>query len=268
MNSRTDAGQQAMATNDFDEGAALIFGATGGIGSAVATEFARAGSDVAIAYRSNQSRADDLRETIGAIGRTASLHRCDVTDEVAMAVAVADAIAEHGRIHTMVWAAGPLVDQAYLSDVTAEQWRRAIDVEVHGFFNAARAVISHMRGAGGGSIVHLGSSGDLRWPPKDGLSVAPKAANEALVKGFAREEGRYGIRANTVLIGVIEAGMFLELTEQGVFDAAWSADARKNLAIKRWGRPEEIGYAAVFLASSKAAYITGQQIAVSGGYGI
>lgn len=252
----------------FPDGAALIFGATGGIGAAVAAEFARAGSDVAIAWRSKQARAEALADEIESLSRKASLHPCDVTDEAALAAAVAAAVERHGRIHTLVWAAGPLVDQVHLAETTSEQWRRAIDVEVHGFFNATRAVLPHMRQAGGGSLVHLGSAGDLRWPDKDGLSVAPKAANEALVKGFAREEGKYGIRANSVLVGVIEAGMFLELSKQGVFDEAWTAEVHKNLALKRWGQPEEIGHAAVFLASSKAAYITGQQIAVAGGYGV
>ena len=252
----------------FPEGAALIFGATGGIGQSVAREFARAGSDVAIVWRSKRETAESLAREIESLGRRASLHPCDVIDETALADAVEAAVAAHGRVHTMVWGAGPLVDQVYLADTSAEQWRRAIDVEVHGFFNAARTVVPHMRRAGGGSIVHLGSAGDLRWPDKDGLSVAPKAANEALVKGFAREEGKYGIRANSVLVGVIEAGMFLELSRQGVFDEEWTREVHKNLALKRWGQPEEIGHAAVFLASSKAAYVTGQQIAVAGGYGV
>ena len=168
----------------------------------------------------------------------------------------------------MLWGAGPLVAQVHLAETTPEQWRRAIDVEVHGFFGAVHHILPHMRAQGGGSFVHLGSAGDLRWPDKDGLSVAPKAANEALVRGIAREEGKHGIRANSILVGVIEAGMFLELSKQGVFDDAWTAEVHKNLALKRWGRPEEIGHAAVFLASSKAAYITGQQIAVAGGYGV
>mgnify|MGYP000173851324 CR=1 FL=1 len=76
------------------------------------------------------------------------------------------------------------------------------------------------------------------------------------------------VGALAILVGVIEAGMFLELSKQGVFDDAWTAEVHKNLALKRWGRPEEIGHAAVFLASSKAAYVTGQQIAVAGGYGV
>jgi NAD(P)-dependent dehydrogenase (short-subunit alcohol dehydrogenase family) len=67
---------------------------------------------------------------------------------------------------------------------------------------------------------------------------------------------------------VIEAGMFLELTKQGVFDAHWVEEVQKNLALKRWGKPEEIGHAAVFLASNRALYVTGQRIAVAGGYGL
>ena len=167
----------------------------------------------------------------------------------------------------MVWGAGPLVEQVYFADTSHDQWRNAIDVEVHGFFKAAKCAVNHMRGEGG-SIVHLGSAGDLSWPDKDVLSVAPKAANESLVKAIAREEGKNNIRANSVLIGVIEAGMFLELTRQGVFDEAWIEEVQKNLALKRWGQPEEIGHAVVFLSSSKAAYVTGQQISVAGGYGL
>jgi len=100
------------------------------------------------------------------------------------------------------------------------------------------------------------------------MSVAPKAAIEALMTGIAREEGRHNIRANTVLLGVIEAGMFLELTGQGYFDEHWVSEVHRNLALKRWGQPEEVGYAAVFLASNRALYLTGQRIAVAGGYGI
>ena len=100
------------------------------------------------------------------------------------------------------------------------------------------------------------------------LSVAPKAAIEALITGIAREEGVHGIRANTVLLGVIEAGMFLELSRQGVFGADWVKAVQAGLALKRWGRPEEVADAAVFLASRRAAYVTGQRLSVSGGYGL
>lgn len=174
----------------------------------------------------------------------------------------------YDRFEGKLLVAALIVTASVSSQTKPEQSRRVLDVEVHGRFNAVQTVLPHMREAGGGSVVHLGSAGDLRWPDMDGLSVAPKAANEALVNGFAREEGKYGIRANSVLISVIEAGMFLELRRQGVFNEEWKREVRRNLAIKRWSQPDEIAHAAIFLASDKARYVTGQQIAIAAGYGI
>ncbi|MDR3419340.1 MAG: SDR family NAD(P)-dependent oxidoreductase [Nevskia sp.] len=257
-----------MQQRDFPDGAALVFGGSGGIGQAVAASFARAGTDVAIAYRSKKEVAERVASEIRAGGRKVSIHATDVTDPQKVEDAFAAAAREHGRIHTVVFAAGPVVEQVFIAETGRELWKKSIDIEVHGFFNVVQAALPRLRGWGGGSFVHLGSAGHLWWPPKDGLSVAPKAANEALIKGIAKEEGRHNIRANSVLVGVIEAGMFLELLKRGVFDQAWTDETQKLLALKRWGKPEEIGHAAVFLASNQAAYVTGQQINVSGGFGI
>ena len=253
---------------DFPEGATLVFGGSGGIGQAVAMEFARAGSDVAIGYRSKQDVADRIVAQMRELGRKASAHALDVTDAVRVQAAVDAAVREHGRVHTVVFAAGPVVEQVMIGETSRELWQRSIDIEVHGFFNVVQATLPHLRAGGGGSYVHLGSAGHVWWPPKDGLSVAPKAANEALIKGLAKEEGRNNIRANSVLVGVIEAGMFLELLKRGVFDQKWIDETQKLLALKRWGQPEEIGHAAVFLASRRGGYVTGQQINVSGGFGV
>ncbi|MXN75696.1 SDR family oxidoreductase [Burkholderia sp. 4701] len=257
-----------MRNRAFPEGAALVFGGSGGIGQGVALEFGRAGVPVAVGYRSKADVAERVAREIRDAGVKASTHAVDVTDPAQVDAALAAAIAAHGRVHTVVWAAGPFVDQRHIGDVTHDDWRRAIDVETMGFFHAAKAALPHFRAAGGGSFVTLGSAGHLRWPDRDGLSVAPKAANEALVKGLAREEGRHDIRANSILVGVIEAGMFPVLLEQGQFDQAWIDDTMKMLALKRWGKAEDVGRTAVFLASGDAAYITGQQVNVSGGYGI
>lgn len=257
-----------MSSPDFPAGATLVFGGSGGIGREVAKCFARAGSDIAIGYHSKADVADAVAEEIRALGVKASIHATDVTDPAKVQGSVDEAIAEHGRIHTVVFGAGPLVEQVFLADLTPELWQRAIDTETKGFFNVFAASHEHMKQNGGGSYVHMGSAGHALYPPKDGLSVIPKAANEALVKGIAREEGVNNIRANSVLIGVIDAGMFHTLSEQGVFDQEWIDETQKMLAIKRWGEAEEVGNACVFLASSKAAYVTGQQINVSGGFGI
>ena len=255
-----------MEQNDFPKGAVLVFGGSGGIGQEVAKSFGKAGSDVAIVYRSKKDVAEKVAADIAVGGRKATIHNADVRDAKQLAEAVKAAIAAHGRIHTVVWGAGPVVEQVHLADTSEELWRKSIDIEVHGFFNAVQATLPHLRASGGGSYVHLGSAGHVWWPAKDGLSVAPKAANEALITGIAKEEGKHNIRANSVLVGVIEAGMFLELLKRGVFDQKWTDETQKLLCIKRWGKPEEIGKAAVFLATN--GYVTGQRINVSGGFGI
>lgn len=247
------------------QGAALVFGGSGGIGGAIAGCFARAGSDVAIVYRSKADRAQAVAGSITRSGRKASVHAAEVTDPAQVEHAVAAALAAHGHIHTVVWAVGPVVEQVFVSEITAELWQRSVDIEARGFFNAVHATLPHLR-EHGGSYVHVGSAGDLWFPPRDGLSVIPKAANEALCRGIAKEEGRYNVRANSVLVGVIESGMFLELTRRGVLDQKWVDETQRLLALKRWGKPEEIGDAAVFLATN--TYVTGQQINVSGGFGV
>ena len=136
------------------------------------------------------------------------------------------------------------------------------------FYKLCRGLLPHFKAQGGGSIVHIGSGGELIWPARDGLSVIPKAANEALVRGIANEEGQFNIRANSVLVGVIEAGMFLKLKAQGVFTHEWEAMVKGMLPMRRFGKAEDIANAAVFLASNKANYITGQKIAVAGGFGV
>lgn len=257
-----------MTDRDFPAGAAFIFGASGGIGQGVSASFARAGSAVAIGYRSRKERAEALAESLSALGVATSLHALDVTDHSQVRQAVEEAIQAHDRIHTVVWGAGPLVEQVRIAEITASQWRHALETEALGFFNAVQTTLLHFRASGGGAYVHLGSAGDRLWPDKDGLSVGPKAVNEALIRGLAREEGRHEIRANSVLIGVVEAGMFLDLKARGALDARWEKASLARMALKRWGRPEDIGEAAVFLASRRANFITGQQISVSGGLGV
>lgn len=246
----------------------MLFGGSGGIGSGISRVFAQSGSDIAIVYRGNAARAGQFAADACTAGRKATIHRADVTVAEDVRAVLDEAIAVHGRIHTIVWAAGPLVNQRYLSSTPMDEWRHAFDVEVHGFLEVVQAVVPHMREQGGGSFVTLGSAGHDWWPSRDGMSVAVKAANEQLVQGIAKEEGRYGIRANSVLVGVIDAGQLHELTRLGQIDQRWVDNSQRLICIKRWGTAEEIGHACVFFASDEAAYVTGQRISVSGGFGV
>ena len=116
-------------------------------------------------------------------------------------------------------------------------------------------------------MVAITSAGLYRFPPGDILSVAPKGGIEALVRGIAREEGRFGIRANCVALGVIDAGMFLNLQGEEL-DQKWVDAALKNTPLKRFGSAKEVADAVVFLASTQANYITGQTLMLDGGYSI
>jgi len=250
---------------DFPHGAALVIGGSGGLGSAIARGFAEKGVALAITYRHNEEAANEVASTIRQGGGSCSVHQVDLGDLDSVNACLEALIEAHGAIHTIAHAAGTHIDQPYISQTTPEQWRNTMDWDVNGFFHVVHAALPHLR-ASKGSIVFVSSSGLRRFPPGDVLSVAPKGAIEALMRGLAREEGRNGIRANNVAVGVVDAGMFPKLVERGELSQQWIDAAMRNTPLRRFGTPEEIADAVVFLASERARYITGQTLFVDGGY--
>jgi NAD(P)-dependent dehydrogenase (short-subunit alcohol dehydrogenase family) len=107
-----------------------------------------------------------------------------------------------------------------------------------------------------------------RYTVTDLMSSAPKAAIEQVVKGIAVEEGRFGVRANTVGVGLLTDGMYQALVDAGSFDERFLEASTRNIALRRFGTAEEIAEAAVFLASARARYVTGQTLMVDGGYAV
>src|SRR4051794_38402508 len=105
-------------TRDFPDGAAIIFGGSGGVGQGVAIEFAKAGADVAICYRSKKDIAERTADTIRGHGVKASVHQVDVREAAQVQAAVEQAAVEHKRVHSMVWGAGPLVAQLFISEMS------------------------------------------------------------------------------------------------------------------------------------------------------
>lgn len=256
-----------MMIKDFPAGVALVIGGSGGTGSVICEKFAEAGSDVVLTYHGNENRAREVAASVEAFGRKAEYHQLSIGDETGVERLVADIASRH-RIHTVVIAAGSDIEQLMIRDLTPAKWKAVIDADLNGFFNIVHQTLPHMKEAGGGSYVHISSAGLHKWPERDVLSVAPKAAIESLIQGIAKEEGQFGIRANSVAIGVINSGIFKRLWADGTFDEQWKNAVQKGLCVKRWGEPEEVAYATVYLASARAGYVTGQILSVDGGYGV
>jgi len=250
-----------MANSDFPEGIALVIGGSGGVGASICEALAQAGSDIAQTYNSNKDRAQDVVKKVEALGKKAKHHQLSIGDASRVKDLI-DQITGIARIHTVVIAAGTDIEQLMIRDLTPEKWKAVVDADVNGFFNIVHASLPHMKAKGGGSYVHISSAGLHKWPERDALSVAPKAAIEWLIQGIAKEEGQFNIRANSVAIGVINAGIFKRLWAEGVFDEEWKNAVQGGLCVKRWGEAEEVANAVVYLASNKAGYVTGQLLAV------
>ena len=163
-------------------------------------------------------------------------------------------------------AAGPHVPMTHLSGIDPEAMARQLGEDAGGFFNVVRPALEHLR-AVEGSIVAVTTAATTRFPVRDGLSSAPKAAVEALVRALAVEEGRYGVRANCVGPGMLTDGMAQRLIESGDLDDRALDAARANIPLRRFGIAHDIAEAVCFLASSRAGFISGQKLDVDGGYG-
>ena len=251
----------------FPQGVAVVIGGSGGAGREICVKLAEAGTDVYFSYNSNRARAEELVRDLENSGVRVACGQLNVKDEESVAAFFAKVVHDFGRLHTVVMAAGYDIPQLLIGELSTELWRDVIDQDLNGFFNVLHHSLPLMREEGG-SYVHISSAGLLKWPEKDVLSVAPKAAIESLIQGVAKEEGKNNIRANSVLLGVIETGIFLRLREEGVFDQAWTDAVIRGLALKHFGKPEDVAEAVLYLASNRASYVTGQTISVAGGYGI
>ena len=195
-------------------GTAIVVGGTGGIGSQIVRTLAGRGSRVAFTYHHNDGKAADLVDALGADVGAWRLELSDA-DEVLHLV---DALAERaGGVHTVVYAAGPHVPMRHLSTIGADDFGQQVNTDVGGFFNLVSAVLPHLRRAQG-SLVAVTTAATRRFAVRDGLSVAPKAAIEALIRGIAAEEGRFGVRANCVGPGMLVDGNAERLIADGDLD--------------------------------------------------
>jgi len=254
---------------DFGDraGAALVVGGSGGLGLAVVRLLAARGSHVALTFRSRASAADEVVEAARAWGVHASAHRLDVASAQECASVVDEVASTYDGLHTLVHAAGPHVPMRHLSAVEPALMAEQLTEDAAGFFNVVHPALPHLR-ASEGSVVAVTTAATSRYPVRDGLSSAPKAAVEALVRGLAAEEGRYGVRVNAVGPGMLTDGMAARLIASGDLSESDLAITRRNIALRRFGTATDIAEAVCFLASDRAGFISGQKLDVDGGWSV
>lgn len=235
----------------------LITGASGGIGSAAALEFARLGYGVALHYNTNKAAAEQLAEKIINSGGRAEAFRADIADEAAVDEMFTRAEQSLGQIDVLVNNAG--ADwKGLFTDMTLAEWERIMAINCTGVFLCSRRALPAMIRNHSGSIVNVASIwGEVGASCEVAYSTS-KAAIIGLTKALAKEVGPSDIRVNCVSPGVIDTPMNSDLTEE---DMAVLSD---ETPLMRIGTPEEVARAIVFM--SEGSFITGQVLGVNGGF--
>ncbi len=239
---------------------ALITGGARGMGAVEARLFAREGARVGIAdILVDEGRR--LEAEIAESGGEAIFIRLDVTSEADWKRAVDSLVARFGKLDVLVNNAG-IYHRAMVEQTTVQDWERVVEVNAKGVFLGTRAVIPAMRKAGGGSIVNISSIAGIVGSPYSAAYNASKGAVRILTKATAVQYAREGIRCNSVHPGPIETDM-LDLA----FPDAASRQQRAALTpMGRFGRPEDVAYGVLFLASDESSYMTGSELVIDGGW--
>lgn len=235
----------------------IITGAGRGIGRATALKFAREGAKVVVCDR-DQAGIQETVELIEQAGGKAIGFTIDVTNKDSIAAMVQGVVGKYGRIDVLVNNAGVVMD-AQLKKMTEEQFDRVIDINLKGTYNCTKAVVDVMLEQNSGVILNASSIVGLYGNFGQTNYAATKFGVIGMVKTWARELGKKGIRANAVCPGFIDTPILDSMPEKII------KAMEEKVPMGRLGKPEEIANTYAFLASDEASYINGAVIEVSGG---
>jgi hypothetical protein len=257
-----------MAFSPFDLSGkvAVITGGNGGIGLGMAEGLALAGAEVSVWGTDPDKNAQAL-ERLEAHGTRVSALCCDVTREAEVARCFEEALAYHGRIDGCFANAGIGGRGTRFDDMSAEEWRQVLAVNLDGVFHTFKHAARHMReragrGDPGGRLVATASLAAVSGQPRGEHYAATKGGVISMIKALAVEYARYGVTAHTILPGWIETAM----TEDAFANPKFASNVMQRIPMRRWGRPEDFAAIAVYVMSDASAYHTAETFLIDGGY--
>jgi 3-oxoacyl-[acyl-carrier protein] reductase len=239
--------------------AAVVTGASKGIGAAIAKALAAAGASVIVNYATSKADADAVVAGINKAGGKAVASGGDVSKPAGAQGIIDAAVKNFGRIDVLVNNSGVYQFDA-IEQVTEENFHRMFNINVLGVLLSTQAALEHM--SAGGSIINIGSVVSRLTPPNSAVYTATKASVDAITGVLSRELGPRKIRVNSINPGVVET----EGTRSaGIIGSDFEKGAMAQTPLGRTGQPSDIASVAVFLASDSSAWVTGEIIAASGG---
>jgi len=247
-----------MASIDLKDKVAVITGASRGIGEAIARTFAAHGARVVLASR----RIEGVKAVADDIGAAAHAVAAHTGHEAQCVALVEEAVARFGKVDVLVNNAATNPYFGPMLDTDGGAWLKTFEVNLQGYFWMAREVARHLQGRGApGSIVSVASVAGLEAAPFQGVYGATKAAVISMTRTLAFELGASGIRVNAIAPGLVET----RLASAIVQNETLVAEVVRKTPLGRYGQPDEIAGAALFLASDASSYMTGQTMVIDGG---
>ena len=237
---------------------ALITGAGRGIGRAIAIALAKEGAEVVINYNGSEERAKEVKQTIEENGGKASIYKCNVSDFAACEAMIKDIVKEYGHLDILVNNEG-ITKDGLLMAMSEADFDNVIDTNLKGCFQMIRFASRRMMKQRYGRIINVSSVSGVAGNAGQANYSASKAGIIGLTKSAAKELASRGITCNAIAPGFVKTEMTDVLSDEV------KENAKKQIPLGRFAEPEDIANAAVFLASDKASYITGQVLLVDGG---